>query len=68
MSNSDKLIQRRLVNCIRALEFLQLKPDEFLIPEKLKHVHKMIMHIVKLLNGKDMLSKIKEKTLVFAGL
>ena len=47
----SKVIRRRLLNLIRALEFLQLEPD--LTPEKLKHVHKMIMQQEKHPNSND---------------
>ena len=53
-SNSEnKVIQRRLVNLISAVEYLQQKPD--LTPEKLKRVHTLIMQQEKHPNGKDVL-------------
>ena len=50
---------------MRALEFLQLEPN--LTPEKLKHVHKMIMHQEKHSNVKDVLIGEYRKIPVFAG-
>ena len=65
LNNSNKVMQRRLINCIRALEFLQLEPD--LILENLKRVHKMVMQKEKHRNGKDVLIGECGKTQVFAG-
>ena len=57
------VIQRRFVNLIIAVEYLQQEPD--LTPEKLKCVHIMIMQQEK--NGKDMLIGEYRKTPDFAG-
>ena len=48
----NKVVQRRLLNCIRALKSLQREPEEL---EKLKRVLTMIMHQGKHPNGKDVL-------------
>ena len=53
---------------MKALKFLQLEPKRPLTLEKLKRVHKMIMHQEKHPNGKDMLIRGYRKTPVFAGL
>ena len=67
-SNSEeykkKVIQRRLLNYIRAIKYMQLGPD--LTPEKLKCVHKMIMCEKKHPNGKDILIGEYRKTPAFA--
>ena len=57
--------QRRLVNLISAVEYLQQKPN--LTPEKLKRVHTLIMQQEKHPNGKDVLIKEYRKKPAFAG-
>ena len=58
--SNNKVIQRRFVNLISAVEYLQLQPD--LTPEKLKRVHTMIMQ-----QEKNMLIGEYRKTPAFAG-
>ena len=61
----NKVIQRRFLNCIRAIKFLQLESD--LTLEKLKRVHTIIMHQEKHPNGKDVLIREYRKTPASAG-
>ena len=49
LTNSDKVIWRRVVNCMRAIKALQLDPN--LTPEKLKRVYEIIMCEEKHPNG-----------------
>ena len=67
LSDGDKSIRRRLVNCMNALKYLQLEPKEPLTVSHIKHIHKMIMHKEKHKNGKDVLVGEYRKTPVFAG-
>ena len=67
LSDGDKSIRRRLVNCMNALKYLQLEPKEPLTVSHIKHMHKMIMHKEKHKNGKDVLVGEYRKTPVFAG-
>ena len=67
LPNNASNFWRQMTNCMRALNCIQKTSGSPLNTEVIKQTHKMIMHMEKHKNGKDVLSEQYRKLPVFAG-